>query len=184
MTTERANRAKRLLNHYLRMAVEGSGQRCWDSDNTAEVDDIVDSIVEASAPAAPAPQPTAATVDQPDMIAQAGALLKMLQQGDSISTRGFPDEDDRAIVIASTVLAVAGELRELRNVLADGVLEHAINTMPDALDFCEWRQADEYWTASCGLAWFIEEGNPADNGMKYCPQCGQSLIVATEDGAS
>lgn len=147
MTTERANRAKRLLNHYLRMAVEGSGQR-WDSDNTAEVADIVDSIVEASTPAAPAPQPTAATVDQPDMIAQ------------------------------------AGELRELRNVLADGVLEYAIKTIPDAIGFCEWRQADEYWTASCGLAWFIEEGNPADNGMKYCPQCGQSLIVATEDGAS
>ena len=127
---------------------------------------------------------TTDTVDQPDMIAQAGQLLKMFQEGHSISPGAITDGNDRAIVIASTVLAVAGELRELRNVLADGVLEHAINTMPDALDFCEWRQADEYWTASCGLAWFIEEGNPADNGMKYCPQCGQSLIVATEDGAS
>ena len=127
---------------------------------------------------------TTDTVDQPDMIAQAGQLLKMFQEGHSISPGAITDGNDRAIVIASAVLAVAGELRELRNVLADGVLEHAINTMPDALDFCEWRQADEYWTASCGLAWFIEEGNPADNGMKYCPQCGQSLIVATEDGAS
>lgn len=127
---------------------------------------------------------TTDTVDQPDMIAQAGQLLKMFQEGHSISPGAITDGNDRAIVIASAVLAVAGELRELRNVLADGVLEHAINTMPDAIDFCEWRQADEYWTASCGLAWFIEEGNPADNGMKYCPQCGQSLIVATEDGAS
>ena len=127
---------------------------------------------------------TTDTVDQPDMIAQAGQLLKMFQEGHSISPGAITDGNDRALVIASAVLAVAGELRELRNVLADGVLEHAINTMPDAIDFCEWRQADEYWTASCGLAWFIEEGNPADNGMKYCPQCGQSLIVATEDGAS
>lgn len=127
---------------------------------------------------------TTDTVDQPDMIAQAGQLLKMFQEGHSISPGAITDGNDRAIVIASAVLAVAGELRELRNVLADGVLEHAINTMPDAIDFCEWHQADEYWTASCGLAWFIEEGNPADNGMKYCPQCGQSLIVATEDGAS
>ena len=62
MTTERANRAKRLLNHYLRMAVEGSGQRCWDSDNTAEVDDIVDSIIDAATatPAQPA-EPDALT---------------------------------------------------------------------------------------------------------------------------
>jgi hypothetical protein len=58
----------------------------------------------------------------PDMIAQAGALLKMLQDGDPIGNVGClgddPDSDDRAIVIASAVLAVAGELRELRNVLA------------------------------------------------------------------
>ena len=54
----------------------------------------------------------------PDMIAQAGALLKLLQQGQRIAVAAADDDDDRAIVIASAVLAVAGELRELRNVLA------------------------------------------------------------------
>lgn len=62
----------------------------------------------------------------PDMIAQAGALLKMLQDGDPIGNvtclGDDPDSDDRTIVIASAVLAVAGELRELRNMLADGLL--------------------------------------------------------------
>ncbi len=52
----------------------------------------------------------------PDMIAQAGALLAMLQHGRLIN------QGDSAIVIASAVLAVAGEIRELRNVLADGLL--------------------------------------------------------------
>ncbi len=47
MTDHHANRAKSLLSHYLRMAVQSSGQR-WDSDNNAEVDDIVDSIIDAA----------------------------------------------------------------------------------------------------------------------------------------
>ena len=54
----------------------------------------------------------------PDMIAQAGELLRMLQHGDAIASTPFAEEDDRAIVIASAILAVAGEIRELRNVLA------------------------------------------------------------------
>ena len=61
----------------------------------------------------------------PDMIAQAGKLLSMLQQRKPIAYGTDSDDldaDDRAIVIASAVLAVAGELRELRNVLADGLL--------------------------------------------------------------
>lgn len=63
----------------------------------------------------------------PDMIAQAGALLAMLQHGRQISDWGIEDltiinQGDSAIVIASAVLAVAGEIRELRNVLADGLL--------------------------------------------------------------
>ena len=71
----------------------------------------------------------------PDMIAQAGALLKMLQDGDPIGNVGClgddPDSDDRAIVIASAVLAVAGELRELRNVLADGLLSQLVQADAD-----------------------------------------------------
>ena len=59
----------------------------------------------------------------PDMIQQAGELVKMLQQGQKIAVASSPfDTADRAIVLASAVLAVAGELRELRNVLADGLL--------------------------------------------------------------
>ena len=57
--------------------------------------------------------------NSPDMIAQAGELLKMLFDGEQISREDWAaGNDNRAIVIASAVLAVAGELRELRNVLA------------------------------------------------------------------
>ena len=67
--------------------------------------------------------------NSPDMIAQAGALLKMLQSGEMIS--GLRHADDQTIVIASAVLAVAGELRELRNVLADGLLSQLVQADAD-----------------------------------------------------
>ncbi len=64
----------------------------------------------------------------PDMIAQAGELLSMLQHGRMIADWGIEDlaiisQADSAIVIASAVLAVAGEIRELRNVLAMSMSE-------------------------------------------------------------
>ena len=64
---------------------------------------------------------------EPDMIQQAGQLLRKAQSGEPIAT--FPETDalqatvDTAIVIASAVLAVAGELRELRTLLAMAMSE-------------------------------------------------------------
>lgn len=58
--------------------------------------------------------------DQPDMIAQAGQLLAMLQSGKPICHgMNTSSADDRAIVQASAILAVASELRDIRNQLAD-----------------------------------------------------------------
>ena len=53
----------------------------------------------------------------PDMIAQAGELLRLFQLGMPLSAIAH-GQDDGTIVVASAVLAVAGEIRELRNVLA------------------------------------------------------------------
>jgi hypothetical protein len=39
-------RAKRLLKNYLRYGVKASGLK-WDSDNDAEVEDIVDCLIDA-----------------------------------------------------------------------------------------------------------------------------------------
>lgn len=33
------------------------------------------------------------------------------------------------------------------------------------------------WECSyCGLTWQLTEGNPIENGMKYCPSCGKEII--------
>lgn len=60
--------------------------------------------------------------DQPDMIAQAGSLLAMLQNGNPIAVHIDGDDGayiDGQIVQASAILAVAAELRDIRNQLAD-----------------------------------------------------------------
>ena len=72
--------------------------------------------------------------NSPDMIAQAGELLRRYQTGDPISTAEIEEDRyyaDGQIVIASAVLAVAGELRELRNVLADGLLSQLVQADAD-----------------------------------------------------
>lgn len=47
-------RAKSLLAHYLKFGVTALGVH-WDSDNTAEVNEIIDSIIDASTAASPSP---------------------------------------------------------------------------------------------------------------------------------
>lgn len=82
----------------------------------------------------------------PDMIQQAGELLVMLQLGKPIATlnpNADPENDDRAIVIASAILAVAGEIRELRNVLADGLLAELVRTDADNAALIERLHAAE-----------------------------------------
>jgi len=66
------NRAKELLRHYIRMAAT-STIRQWDSDNSAEVDDIVDCIIAAAS--TPASQP-----DQPDPLTRIAVALEQIEQ--------------------------------------------------------------------------------------------------------
>lgn len=74
----------------------------------------------------------------PDMIAQAGELLRRFQFGADLTNWTEPHVDrhdivtgESAIVVASAILAVAGEIRELRNVLADGLLAELVRTDAD-----------------------------------------------------
>lgn len=58
--------------------------------------------------------------DQPDMIAQVGQMLDRIQHGQRLGNGySVTTSDDHTIVLASAVLAVAAEIRDLRNVLAD-----------------------------------------------------------------
>lgn len=47
----------------------------------------------------------------------------------------------------------------------------------DITNTCGWYEEYEGpWESTCGHAFIINEGTPAENGMKFCPFCGLPLI--------
>ena len=62
MPTDRSSiQAKRLLHHYLKIGFQNSGYR-WNSDNTAEVNEIIDSIIDACTAGSPSPNSAAPSI--------------------------------------------------------------------------------------------------------------------------
>lgn len=55
--SDKRQRAKRLLKHYLKNLVEAHGHH-WNSDNDAEVDEIVDCIIDGAVEAVKESQPS------------------------------------------------------------------------------------------------------------------------------
>lgn len=40
---------------------------------------------------------------------------------------------------------------------------------------------DEHWQCSaCGCEWYLEAGNPKENNMLYCPECGAKMDEEVE----
>lgn len=44
---------------------------------------------------------------------------------------------------------------------------------------CVWRysEAEYSWASSCGSLWQFMDGDPVDNGVKYCHCCGRKVDV-------
>ena len=63
---------------------------------------------------------------------------------------------------------ISRTLRRLRNVPAAEVKPVARG---------EWKQVDEdTWECSnCELLWTLNDGNPHDNNMNFCPNCGADM---------
>ena len=69
------SKAKELLRHYFRLAIEETNHRC-DSDMYAEIDDIVDCIIAATG--TPAPEPN--QPPQPDPLTRIAIALEQIEQ--------------------------------------------------------------------------------------------------------
>ncbi len=42
---------------------------------------------------------------------------------------------------------------------------------------CAWSEnGDGFWDTTCGHSWLLEEGGPAQNGIRWCPLCGAPLV--------
>lgn len=41
---------------------------------------------------------------------------------------------------------------------------------------------DEHWKCSvCGCEWYLEAGNPEENNMHYCPECGAIMDLREDE---
>ena len=52
------------------------------------------------------------------------------------------------------------------------------------MNACKWVIEIDYgdtYSTSCGEMFTIIDGTPADNGMKYCPFCGNVILEGNED---
>lgn len=49
---------------------------------------------------------------------------------------------------------------------------------------CDWRLMGDadYYETSCGGAFIVNEGTPAENGMKFCAYCGNRLKSLPPEG--
>lgn len=58
----------------------------------------------------------------------------------------------------------------------------ALNRIEELKVTCKWTLIDSeysYWTSDCNGDWAFTDGDPEENGMKYCPFCGKKLEQVT-----
>jgi len=117
---------------------------------------------------------------KPDLIAQTGELLARFAKGEAIAGTLYRDRQS-TIVIASAVLAVAGELRDIHNVLAGlGETTGAARTMPSTVNMCVWAVNPNGWYGACGY----EAPDDIDDiiagqasNKPRCPGCGGTIVA-------
>jgi hypothetical protein len=66
----------------------------------------------------------------------------------------------------------------------NGELRKRLEEAEAAKGSCTWNYEDSdynLWHSECGEDWTFEEGGPTDNTMRYCPFCGQKLVVAARE---
>lgn len=52
---------------------------------------------------------------------------------------------------------------------------------------CTWRPMDSEnmpgtWEAECGAVWTFTEDGPAENNLRFCPECGKAADIAANRG--
>jgi hypothetical protein len=125
---------------------------------------------------------TNAPVKKPDFIEQAGELIARFAKGEAIAGTIYRDRQS-TIVLASAVLAVASELRDIHNVLADlGGATPPVRTMPSTVQMCLWSRGRRGWFGACGY----EAPDDIDDiiagqNEQRCPGCnGQIFAIQSE----
>ena len=78
--------------------------------------------------------------------------------------------------------ALQSQNRELRAKVKE--LESAQNNATQT-KVCHWELEDDdqrTYQGECGVLWYIPDGDPKENTMNYCPECGGVLLYSKREG--
>lgn len=128
---------------------------------------------------------TNAPAPKPDMIEQAGELIARFAKGEAIAGTVYRDRQS-TIVVASGVLAVAAELRDIYNLPADldGTARSVVRTMPSVVNMCLWSHGRNGWFGACGYAApdDIDDIIAGQNEQRQrCPGCGGNIYALSPE---
>lgn len=81
----------------------------------------------------------------------------------------------------------ATDLDKLTEMIKSSLLQAYPNeAMFTAVRHGQWRIIDNDWNCwrctCCGDEWVLNDGNPSDNGMRFCPHCGAQMGGGAENG--
>src|SRR5690606_15040172 len=127
-------------------------------------------IAEAATPGPRAVNPFKATVDEmPSMLPVCGLLWPTEERTEE---QTFANANYIAEFNPTTALAILGEIERLRREreeIVDSETRFALYH-PD-LNVWECQAKD------CRFQWeFMEDGNPYEHGMRFCPRCGRRIV--------
>jgi hypothetical protein len=86
---------------------------------------------------------------------------------EAVETMGADERLTRAVILL-------GQAKEAVADFVDGIQRPAAAA-------CVWRPLeDDYpdssdWEAGCRFVWSFGDGGPAENGLRFCPNCGETV---------
>lgn len=59
-----------------------------------------------------------------------------------------------------------------------------VNAIRNVQPQCTWTFSnyDDHWSGTCGVEWIFPDGGPEENGVKFCPKCGNNVAVSATEG--
>lgn len=80
-----------------------------------------------------------------------------------------------------------GKSNRIYDYLPAGTQLYAAPKPPSVPDACTWSLSDEFegadtYKTSCGTLWSFIDGEPGENGMKFCHSCGHPVAAAPKPG--
>ncbi len=99
-----------------------------------------------------------------------------------MTTNELKELAQKAIETPTKISTYGGQTRDIWSDEAIELGQYCRDNKQAVLELCErvekqcvWAEQEYAWETTCGNAFTLDNGTPADNKMLFCPYCGGSL---------